>query len=382
MKRRLLGRAEEAGAAGAESVKNMSTAVLDTSLETSEKRSKPLKRDVVDSGKEIAAENEGRTGNALLQATKPFVKEDRAKTWRELTLICSLVVASLVGIVALPWWEAKLALGTLLGLFHVRMFIFFHDYCHGAILRKSRAGQVVMSIIGFYMITVTSVWKETHNYHHKNNAKMVGSAIGSYPIVTARMWRHMSKKQRFAYRFVRHPLNIVFGYFTIFCIGMAMSPFRRQPKKHWGGPIALVIHFGTIALLWQFFGWQTAILGYMWAHFFGLALGGYLFYVQHNFPDIQLRSRRKWDYTFAALNSSSMFDMSPVMHWFTGNIGYHHIHHLNHRIPFYRLPEAMAAVPELQSPGRTSWHPKDVAAALRLGVWDEKKQKMVPYAEA
>ena len=111
-------------------------------------------------------------------------------------------------------------------------------------------------------------------------------------------------------------------------------------------------------------------------------VGAYLFYAQHNFPDAVFKDRREWDYHFAALHSSSMFDMSAVMHWFTGNIGYHHVHHLNHRIPFYRLPEAMAAIPELQDPGRTSWRPADVVACLRLALWDPEFDRMVSYAEA
>ena len=76
-----------------------------------------------------------------------------------------------------------------------------------------------------------------------------------------------------------------------------------------------------------------------------------------------------------------MFDMGPVGHWLTGNIGYHHVHHLNHRIPFYRLPEAMAAIPELQNPGRTSWHPREVMGCLRLALWDPEQERMLSFKE-
>ena len=76
-----------------------------------------------------------------------------------------------------------------------------------------------------------------------------------------------------------------------------------------------------------------------------------------------------------------MFDMSPVMHWFTGNIGYHHVHHLNHKIPFYRLPEAMEAMPELQTPYRTTWRPSDMWACLRLKLWDPKQGRLITWAE-
>jgi acyl-lipid omega-6 desaturase (Delta-12 desaturase) len=64
------------------------------------------------------------------------------------------------------------------------------------------------------------------------------------------------------------------------------------------------------------------------------------------------------------------------MAWFTGNIGYHHIHHLNARIPFYRLPEVMKKLPELQRPKRTSLDPRDIARCLSLKVWDAGSQRM------
>jgi omega-6 fatty acid desaturase (delta-12 desaturase) len=108
-------------------------------------------------------------------------------------------------------------------------------------------------------------------------------------------------------------------------------------------------------------------------------LGGYLFYAQHNFPDMHLQPRDKWTFTRAALESSSYMETGPILGWLSGNIGYHHVHHLNPTIPFYRLPEAMAAVPELQHPGKTSLRPADVLACLRLKLWDPALGRMVGW---
>jgi len=324
-----------------------------------------------------------RTGAELNQAIKPFQEEDRPRSWRLLLTTIAILLAGLAGIVALPdaAWPAKVALAIFVGLVQVRLFIFFHDYLHGALFHESRAATVVMSCIGFYMLAVRSVWRETHNYHHKNNAKLIGSAIGSFPVVTVGMWNAMTPTQRRLYRAVRHPATIFLGYLSVFLIGMTISPFKRDPKAHWGGPLAVVIHVAALVLLGLWLGWPTALCLVSVPSLVSLGAGSYLFFTQHNFPAMKLKDRRSWDYTFAALRSSSMFDMSPVMHWFTGNIGYHHIHHLNHRIPFYRLPEAMAAVPELQSPGRTTWKPADVAACLRLAVWDPEQDRMLTYDE-
>lgn len=322
-----------------------------------------------------------RTGTDLVQATKPFVAEDRGRSWRLFLTTVVLVTATLVAIALVPFWWAKLLLGVLLGLLQIRLFIFYHDYLHGALLRRSKLAEALMAVVGGYMLSVRSVWRETHNYHHKNNAKLIGSAIGSFPLVTTRIWARMDKNQRRMYRAVRHPLFIFGGYFTVFLLGMSLPPFQRDPKKHRGAPMAVVAHLAILVALALLLDVWTAVAMWVLPNVVSMGLGSYLFYAQHNFPDIQLRGRREWDYTFAALNSSSMFDMSPLLHWFTGNIGYHHIHHLNHRIPFYRLPEAYAQVPELQQPGRTSWRPRDVFACLRCNLWDPDQQRMVSFRD-
>ena len=172
-----------------------------------------------------------------------------------------------------------------------------------------------------------------------------------------------------------------FGYFTIFMGGMCMASFLREPKVHWQGPAAILAHLVGFAVLTLTLGWQAAFFGLFLPVFVATGLGAYLFYAQHNFPAAELKSRDAWNYHHAALMSSSMFDMPAVMHWLTGNIGYHHVHHLNHRIPFYNLPLAMAELPELQNPGRTSWRLSDVRACLALKVWDPERNRLISWAE-
>jgi len=320
-----------------------------------------------------------RTGPELIRASNAFADEDLSKTW---VLFGQTIVLWGLGIgitLSGGHWLVQLLGAMLAGLTIVRLFIFYHDYLHGAIFRKNLLGRLVMFAVGLYTLNPPSVWKETHDYHHKNNAKMLGAAIGSYPVVTTRIWRHMNPTQRRWYAFARHPLTMLFGYFTIFIGGMCISSFVRAPKTHWQGPLAIAIHFSAFAAVGMQMDFYTALCAVILPVAMTHVLGGYLFYVQHNFPDVKMKDRREWNYHYAALNSSSMFDMSPIMHWFTGNIGYHHVHHLNHRIPFYRLPEAMEAIPELQTPGRTSWSLGDIRAALRLKIWDHEQGKLVGW---
>jgi len=127
-------------------------------------------------------------------------------------------------------------------------------------------------------------------------------------------------------------------------------------------------------------GGATLFFAFLLPNLISHALGAYLFYAQHNFPTAHIQAREEWTFVRAALESSSYMQLGPVMRYFTGNIGYHHVHHLNHRIPFYRLPEAMAGIPELQNPrGMTSLAPRDVLACLRLKLWDPAAGRLVPF---
>lgn len=323
-----------------------------------------------------------RDGKELIKASKEYAEEDRAKSWRLLLTTLLAQAATLTFIALAPWWPLAAAGSIVSGLISVRLFIFFHDYCHGAIFRGSRAGEIVMTIVGWLTMTVPSVWTETHNYHHRNNAKMVGSSIGSYPTVSLGMYRGISPGERRQLRLVRSPASMIGGLFTTFVIGMCVLPWRRSPEAHRMAPVAGVVWWSVLALVAWVFGVKQAFFLILLPAFVWSSVGSYLFYAQHNFPGAELRGRRDWDYTHAALKCSSYFEMSPLMHWFTGNIGYHHVHHLNHNIPFYRLPEAMAGMPELQSPGRTSWAWRDIRACLDCAVWDPDQHRMISFAEA
>jgi len=321
-----------------------------------------------------------RNGPELVRASNAYAKEDRATTWRLLLTTLALWAGAEATLLFTPSWWIRLPVALLSALLGVRLFIFYHDYLHGAILTGSKPGKAIMHFIGYWTLAGPSIWKQTHDYHHKHTSKMVGASIGSFPIVSTDIWRSMNASQRRDYRLVRSVWNMVFGYFTVFMIGMCIQPWRRN-RQHVDGPISLLLHFGLAGIAWATLGPSAAIAAVVLPTALATGIGSYLFYAQHTFPGVALKPRQEWDYSFAALHSSSMMDMPPILHWLTGNIGYHHVHHLNHRIPFYRLPEAMAGMPELQSPARTSLAPKDVLACLRLNVWDPDRQEMVGYHE-
>jgi acyl-lipid omega-6 desaturase (Delta-12 desaturase) len=320
-----------------------------------------------------------RAEKEVLLHSREFTAEDTTRSWAY-TLSTFFILASLsTAAVMLPTWWLRLPFSVLAGLTAVRTFCLFHDFHHGAILRQSKVAEGLFFGFGMYIMTPPSVWRETHNYHHQHNAKLIGSHIGSYPMLTPAMYAGLPPLQRLLYRFVRSPLNMVFAIFTVFGFGMNLSPFLRAPKKHWAGLLCLVIVVGLGVGLGLAGHFDAYVFGWLLPMAVAAASGSYLFYAQHNFPGMHVADRATWTFSGAAIDSSSYMKMGGFMKWMTANIGYHHVHHLNATIPFYRLPEAMEAIPELNHPGETSWWPTDVLAALRLKLWDPEKQRLVPF---
>lgn len=323
--------------------------------------------------------DEARIQNArLLRQSKTYAIERRVASWFKLLSTLSIfIVLIATACVGDSIWLLRLPASILAGLVLVRLFILYHDYQHGTILKHAPFAAVVMWAYGLLTMNPPSIWNRSHNHHHKNNAKIFGAGIGSYPVMSAEAYRRADRMKRFGYMATRHPITIALGYVTIFAYGMCVRSFWYSPRTHWDSAAALAVH-GGLAITLAWFAPLALLFALVIPSAIAAAIGAYLFYAQHNYPSVKLHDRADWEYVAAALDSSSMIHMSPLMHWITGNIGYHHVHHLNARIPFYRLPEAMAGLAELQSPGKTSLSCRDIAACFALKVWDPIAQRMVP----
>ncbi len=324
-----------------------------------------------------------RTGKGLIEASKSFTREVPTRSWAE--LLITLLPTGVLLFFLFSSFPIHLGLRILMsvvcGLLYVRLFVIYHDYQHRAILQNSRLATVVMQSIGIYLLAPEAIWKRSHEHHHNNNSKLTIAGIGSYPTITKERFLSLTKKERLLYLVNRHPLTIIFGYLTLFIYWLNVKSLLQSPKRHLDSLLALVLHGIATVCVFYFAGPLTFVLGWFVPFFIAFAMGSYLFYCQHNFPGAQFRENHEWKYDHAAIASTSYMVMNPVMQWFTANIGYHHVHHLNSRIPFYRLQEVAENMPELKNVPTTSWNLFEVIRCFRLKLWDPQQSKMITLSE-
>jgi omega-6 fatty acid desaturase (delta-12 desaturase) len=326
------------------------------------------------------AEVTPRLGRDLLRATDAYAVDSRGRSWLHLSVTLTLLGASLALAALAPWWPLQLVGSLLSALVFVRAFILFHDFMHGAILRGSKLAEVIFFGLGMVLMTPPNAWRYGHNYHHKHVGKRSESSTGSFPILTTEMWRQSTSGQKLFYRIARHPLTILFAFFTVFAYSICFTNFRRSPSKYWDSLPALAFHVIGAPLIAWFGGAQLFLFVYVIPLLAASALGAYLFYAQHNFVGMQVPSEDEWEYHDASVATSSYLETGALMRFFTGNIGFHHVHHLAPRIPNYRLEACHGAHPAFAEARTLTW--REGLEASRYALWDSDAGRMVTFAAA
>lgn len=317
-----------------------------------------------------------RSGKQLIEATRPYATESRLRSWWCLGSTLVLLISVLAGAAVLPWLAVRIVASIIGALLMVRSFVLFHDYMHGAILRKSWLAKTIFYAYGVIGLTPPRAWRHSHNYHHGHVGK-TDTEVGTFIIMTVEGWEAASRLERLKYRIIRNPLTLLFAYVTVFSYATCLYWLVTRPTKHWDSGLCILAHGGVIATLWIFLGFWAVFFAFLLPMSMASVFGAYLFYAQHNAEGVNILDDDEWSFDQASLESSTYMKLDPILSWFTANIGYHHVHHLNHHIPYYRLPEAMAGIPELQNPVVTTLHPRDVISCLRLKLWDPVLGRLV-----
>jgi len=265
--------------------------------------------------------------------------------------------------------------------FLVRTFIVFHDCGHGSMLPSKRANAYLGAFTGLLVLAPFTRWRHDHAVHHATSGDLERRGVGDVLTLTVAEYRARTPRGRLAYRLIRNPL-VMFGLGPVFAmiIGPRVVAKGARPRMR-NSVLATDLALATIAAgLCLLIGWQQFLL--VWAPSAMLAgsVGIWLFYVQHQFEDAYWQSADDWTYAEAGLRGSSYLRLPKVLQFFTGNIGLHHVHHLNARIPNYNLQAAHDANPVFQSvPTLSLW---DGLRAVRLKLWDQESGKMVTFAQA
>jgi omega-6 fatty acid desaturase (delta-12 desaturase) len=265
------------------------------------------------------------------------------------------------------------------GLF-IRTFIIMHDCGHGSFLPSRTWNDVVGFITGVLTSTPYAHWRREHAIHHATSGHLDERGTGDVTTLTVKEYLSSSRWQRIYYRVYRNPLTLLIAGPIILFIK------HRWPTRGIAGAreifnvhatnIAMAAIAATLALL---IGVRELVM--IWAPVFLLAgsIGVLLFYVQHQFEDAYWRAAPEWDYATAAVMGSSYFRLPRVLQWFTGNIGFHHVHHLSPRIPNYSLERCHRENPTFQKV--TTLTLKESFRTLRLKLWDEDNGRMVGWRE-
>ena len=279
--------------------------------------------------------------------------------------------------VQVSWW-LTLPLAVLAAGFLVRVFIIFHDCGHGSFLPSRRANDILGFITGVLTFTPYYHWRWEHALHHATSGDLDRRGTGDVWTLTVQEYLEASRWKRFAYRLARNPV-ILFGVAPLFLflikmrIPAAKAPRRERHSVAWTN-LALV---GVAAVMSWVFGLEVYLLLQVFIVMLAGSAGLWLFYVQHQFEGVYWERSEEWDYATAALKGSSFYKLPKVLQWFSGNIGFHHIHHLSTRIPNYHLEKCHRAEPLFQTVKPVTLFGSLKSLTFRL--WDEQRQRLVGY---
>lgn len=300
-----------------------------------------------------------------------------------ITLLPFLTLFALIAMAVKAGYLLALAATPLAGLFLLRLFIIQHDCGHGAFLPNRAGNDWIGRALGVFTLTPYDCWRRSHAQHHAATGNLDARGIGDVDTLTVREYWERSRMGRFMYRLYRHPVVLLgLGPAYLFLLRHRLPVgLMKEGRVYWYSAIATNIVTALIlALPLYFFGLGVTALVFFPVLLSAASMGVWLFYVQHQFPDAHWDRADDWSFHDAALHGSSHLDLPPILGWFTGYIGIHHVHHLASRIPFYRLPEVLERHPHLRNVNRFT--ALQACSTLRLALWDEDRRGMITFREA
>ena len=340
-----------------------------------------MERTNAQTGAHIPTNNIRELQRALLKYREP----SQARSLFELVITFIPFVVLWVA----AWWVLSvgywltLLLSVPAALFLVRLFLIQHDCGHGAFFRAKQANNWLGRCLGILTFTPYDVWRRQHAMHHATSGNLDRRGIGDIDTLTVSEYRALPRLRRALYRLYRNPL-VMFGIgpaYQFLLRNRAPSGISTGDRRFWvsamGTNLSIV---AAIAVMIYLVGLKTFVLVQLPIIVIAASIGVWLFYVQHQFENTFWDHDGDWDVADAALHGSSHYDLPRPLAWLTAYIGVHHVHHLNSRIPYYRLPQVLRDFPELVELRRLTL--SNSLSCLRLRLWDENNRRLVSFSEA
>ena len=301
----------------------------------------------------------------------------------------SITLSAFVALWALAWWSITLhpmiaiAIALMNGMFLVRLFAIQHDCGHGSFTVNNKLSGWIGRCLGVLTLTPYAVWSKTHAQHHSTSGNLDRQGMGDVVTRTVSEYLALSFVQKFIYRVYRSPF-VLFGLAPVYLFILQNRipfGFMRQGASLWVSSMGTNAMIGLIiASIYYLDGFLPLILVFAPTTLVASTVGVWLFFIQHQFEDGHFDHDKDWDIQDAAFHGSSHYKLPSVLNWLTANIGIHHVHHLNCRIPFYRLAEVLKdheALAQMQTITlRQSFK------CARLHLWDENQRKLLSFSEA
>ena len=315
------------------------------------------------------------------KATIPYQHPDlKRSSWQLVNTLLPFAILFYLMYISLnvSYW-LTFALGIPAAGLLVRIFIIFHDCCHGSFFKSPKANRIVGYITGILTFTPYERWKHDHSIHHATAGDLDRRGVGDVMTLTVDEYLALTPIKRLGYRLFRHPL-IMFtvGPIYVFIISHRFALRSAGKRERMSVIVTNLAVLAMVSLLILIMGWREYLLVHVPIIVMGTTAGVWLFYVQHNYEGSYWTRHANWDFVTAGFKGCSYYKLPRILQWFTGNIGFHHIHHLNPRIPNYKL-EACYEENEIFQQIKPLTI-RNSLKSLNLRLWDEPSKRMVGLA--
>ncbi|MBP3962043.1 fatty acid desaturase [Paenibacillus lignilyticus] len=318
----------------------------------------------------------------LKQSIAPYEKPHAKSSFIQL--------ANTIGPLLLLWYAAYVSLSISYWIalpltfvaagFLVRTFIIFHDCCHQSFFKNRKANDILGTVLGVMTLFPYHQWKQSHSIHHATSGNLDKRGTGDMWVLTVNEYNAAPLRTKLAYRAYRHPfVTFVIGPIFVFLFTYRFNRKGAKRKERMNTYLTNASVIALYALLTWAVGWQAFVMIQGPVFLVSGLLGVWLFYVQHQFEHSYFENDVEWNFVQAAVEGSSYYKLPKLLQWMTGNIGFHHVHHLSPKVPNYYLEKAHQASPPLQK--ATTITIGSSLKSLRFHLWDENSKSFVSFRD-